>query len=327
MPQISVIVPVYKVEPYLRRCVDSILAQSFSDFELILVDDGSPDNSGVICDEYAKADTRVVVIHQENGGLSAARNAAIDWMFANSDSQWLTFIDSDDWVHPEYLERLLNAAIENDVKVSVCNFKRTVEQEVFTSIEDFLVEIWTPEDFYVHHGANGVIACCKLYQKDCFANMRYPVGKLNEDEFVTYKILFPLSSIAVIAAPMYFYYQNPCSITGSAWTPARLCSLIAQSEQANYFLAGQFTKAYQFNQGVQIRNIQKQMYQIQQTTLKLSTKKKYQRKLRASMRKLLQNNKKLFPFHQHYSDYELAYPTGMHLYWFLQVVRKKLKRM
>ena len=103
MPQISVIVPVYKVEPYLRRCVDSILGQTFTDFELILVDDGSPDNCPAICDEYARKDTRVHVIHQENGGLSAARNAGIDWAFANSDSQWLTSVDSDEWVHPEML--------------------------------------------------------------------------------------------------------------------------------------------------------------------------------------------------------------------------------
>ena len=107
MPTISVIVPVYKVEKYIHRCVDSILSQTFTDFELILVDDGSPDNCGKICDEYAEKDIRIHVIHQENGGLSAARNAGIDWVFANSDSEWITFIDSDDWVHPEYLERLL----------------------------------------------------------------------------------------------------------------------------------------------------------------------------------------------------------------------------
>ena len=119
MPQISVIVPVYKVEDCLNRCVDSILKQSFSDFELILIDDGSPDQCGAICDEYAKKDNRIVVIHQNNGGLSAARNAGIDWAFANSQSEWLTFIDSDDWVHPEYLERLLNAAITQNVSISV----------------------------------------------------------------------------------------------------------------------------------------------------------------------------------------------------------------
>ena len=106
MGRISVIVPVYKVENYLHRCVDSILGQSFADFELILVDDGSPDNCGSICDAYAVKDSRIRVIHQENGGLSAARNAGIDWVFAHSDSQWLTFIDSDDWIHGSFLQIL-----------------------------------------------------------------------------------------------------------------------------------------------------------------------------------------------------------------------------
>ena len=122
MPTISIIVPVYKVENYIHRCVDSILGQTYADFELILVDDGSPDNCGAICDDYAAKDSRVVVIHQENGGLSAARNAGIDWVLANSNSQWLTFIDSDDWVNKTYLESLLEVADEEDSLISVCNF-------------------------------------------------------------------------------------------------------------------------------------------------------------------------------------------------------------
>ena len=98
MANISVIVPVYKVEAFLNRCVDSILCQTYEDFEIILVDDGSPDTCGALCDEYARKDGRVHVIHQENGGLSAARNTGIDWAFANSTSRWLAFVDSDDWV-------------------------------------------------------------------------------------------------------------------------------------------------------------------------------------------------------------------------------------
>ena len=112
--KISVIVPIYNVEPYLRRCIDSILAQTHVNFELILVDDGSPDHCGEICDEYAMHDDRIVVIHQKNCGVAAARNAGIDWTFANSDSEWLTFVDSDDYIHPEYLERLYNELLNKD---------------------------------------------------------------------------------------------------------------------------------------------------------------------------------------------------------------------
>lgn len=106
MAAISVIVPIYKVEAFLHRCVDSILAQTFADFDLVLVDDGSPDSCGDICEEYARKDGRIHVIHQKNGGLSAARNTGIDWAQANSGSQWLAFVDSDDWVHPDFLRRL-----------------------------------------------------------------------------------------------------------------------------------------------------------------------------------------------------------------------------
>lgn len=124
MPTISVIVPVYKVEPYLNRCVDSILRQTYQDFELILVDDGSPDRCGEICDEYARQDSRIHVIHKENGGLSDARNAGIDWVEANSDSRWLIFADSDDWVHPELLARLLDAATAFDLKSASAAIRR-----------------------------------------------------------------------------------------------------------------------------------------------------------------------------------------------------------
>ena len=123
MAAISVIVPVYKVERYLKRCVDSILDQTFRDFELILVDDGSPDRCGEICEKYAEKDKRIVVLHRENGGLSAARNTGLDWIFANSNSTYVTFIDSDDWVHPQYLEILSRVIESNNVAVSVAQFE------------------------------------------------------------------------------------------------------------------------------------------------------------------------------------------------------------
>lgn len=127
MAKISIIVPVYKVENYIRRCVDSILAQTFTDFELILVDDGSPDNCGKICEEYAKKDERIVVIHKENGGLSDARNAGIDWSLKTSNSRWITFIDSDDWIHPNYLEFLYRAAKNTNCKISICGYNEIRE--------------------------------------------------------------------------------------------------------------------------------------------------------------------------------------------------------
>ena len=187
MPSISVIVPVYKVEQFLHRCVSSILAQSFTDYELILVDDGSPDACGSLCDAYAAQYGHIHVIHQKNGGLSAARNSGIDWAFANSESQWLAFIDSDDWVHPEYLEYLYRAAKETDSKISVCGFYRT-GGETGERVNLFSCEALSADDYYcneeLHEGLTAT-AWNKLYHKSLFEILRYPVGKLHEDEFTT----------------------------------------------------------------------------------------------------------------------------------------------
>ena len=121
MAEISIIVPVYKVEKYLRRCIDSIAAQTFTDWECILVDDGSPDDSGTICDEYAENDKRFRVFHQENAGVSAARNKGLD----EAKGEWICFVDSDDWIEKEMLEKMYNLAVKNKAEVVVCGCKMT----------------------------------------------------------------------------------------------------------------------------------------------------------------------------------------------------------
>lgn len=235
MPKISVIIPVYKVEQYLPRCVDSLLSQSFADFELILVDDGSPDNCPALCDEYSKKDNRIVVIHKNNGGLSDARNAGIDWAFENSDSEWLTFIDSDDWVHEKYLEILFHATTSMKTSVGVCNFKQTAGEDVFMDVVETPLSVEAAEHFYVSKMGVAVIACAKLYKKKLFSAVRYPVGRLHEDEFTTYKLLFAAKQVAYVSTPLYAYYQNQASITRSAWNPKRMEAYDAAEEQIEYF--------------------------------------------------------------------------------------------
>ena len=242
--KISVIVPVYNVEPYLCRCVDSILAQTFTDFELILVDDGSPDNCGVICDEYAEKDSRVTVIHKENGGLSDARNAGLDWTFANSNSEWITFIDSDDWVHPEYLNYLYRAVIDCKSRISVCGFEKTTGTMDFTNLEFIEFETVDSEKFYCRDGAGSVVACAKLFKKAEFANIRFPVGRLHEDAFTIYKILFNNASIVYISFPLYYYYNNENSITKGKWKKERFDEVEAFSEQIFFFKENGLDKAY-----------------------------------------------------------------------------------
>lgn len=233
MPGISVIVPVYKVEAYLSRCVDSILNQTFRDFELILVDDGSPDSCGQMCEDYAAQDSRIHVIHQENGGLSAARNAGIDWVFKNSGSQWLAFVDSDDWVAPEYLERLYGAVQETECRVSVCGLYRTAG-EALPAPEGEAPQVLAAEEYYCSesiHGGTTMVAWNKLYHRSLFETLRYPKGKLHEDEFTTYLAVYEAQKVAVLAAPLYAYFQNPAGITQTKWDPRRMHSLEAVEQQ------------------------------------------------------------------------------------------------
>ena len=134
-PKISVIVPVYKAEKYLHRCVDSILSQTFTDFELILVNDGSPDNCGAICDEYAQKDNRVRVFHKENGGVSSARNLGLD----NAKGEWITFVDSDDWLKPGCLEQLTNKLDADMIKCGIeASDKSSIWREQFRVHQQFI---------------------------------------------------------------------------------------------------------------------------------------------------------------------------------------------
>jgi glycosyltransferase involved in cell wall biosynthesis len=323
MPQISVIVPVYKVEQYLRRCVDSILAQTFSDFELILVDDGSPDNSGAICDEYAQKDDRITVIHQENGGLSAARNAAIDWVFANSDSQWLTFIDSDDWIHPEYLQRLLDAAVKHQVSISACDFETTTGDDPTIPPEHFETMLWTPENFFLEHNVTATIACAKLYRKECFESIRYPVGKLHEDEFTTYKILFAQPSVVYSPAPLYCYFTNTGSITQSG--RSRYCEdkYIAIEEQIAYFQKNGYLSACRSRMRIYLCMVHDKIIQLTADQanpdfLSLMKSKKH-RYFKAYSRLLDPNDAG--------DAWVLAniYPTKMKVYWYTRAVLRKLR--
>lgn len=319
MALISVIVPVYNVEQYIHRCIDSILSQTFSNFELILVDDGSPDQCPQICDEYAGQDQRIHVIHQKNAGLSAARNAGLDWAFANSDSQWLTFVDSDDWIHTELLDRLYNAALEKKVDISICKYQRTSGND--PQVKTAPVQLWTPEDFYVQYNVNAIVAVGKLYKKECFSNLRYPVGKIHEDEFITYQVLFRCRSIAVVDAPLYAYFCNPDGIMGSRWNPKRLEGLQAKREQLEYFKKNDYKKA-------EIRAAKALLWGTKEQLEAVSSLQytSYIRKLKRDLRKSICEYKKLLDLSpQNTSElYEAVYPNRMKLFWLWKAFLRKL---
>lgn len=233
---ISIIIPIYKVENLLERCVDSILRQTYDNIEIILVDDGSPDRCGEICDQYEIKDSRIKVIHKKNGGLSDARNAGIDV----AKGEYITFIDSDDWVSEKYVKTLYDLLVSKSADISVCNFIRTEKEEIETSNEqNELYEFNNIEaltnlcgEFYQRL----TVSWCKLYKTELFADIRFPVGKIHEDEFTTYKLLYKAKKIALTNEVLLYYWQRPDSIMGTSFKiKNRLHAIEAFQERADFF--------------------------------------------------------------------------------------------
>lgn len=223
MANVTVIVPVYKVEEYLEKCYNSLLNQRYRDIEIVLVDDGSPDSSGAICDEFASAAESdgipVYVIHQTNRGLSGARNSGIDWAIACSDSEWICFVDSDDTVADAFIEKLYDAACANYADLAVCDF-----MEVDTDGKDIheahefpccvisdnkqLFELMY-ENWRIHPAWN------KLYHKHLFTDLRFDEGKLHEDEFIIHKVLYFSRKVVFISDMLYLYLIRSSGIMGT----------------------------------------------------------------------------------------------------------------
>ena len=208
---ISVIVPVYNVEKYLDRCVKSILSQSFSDFELLLVDDGSPDRCGEMCDEYAKGDSRIKAFHKRNGGLSDARNFGIEKALG----EYLMFVDSDDYIHEQMLETLHRLITENDADLAVCSAMDVFEGKEVTQVREIREFTLNKTESYKYmlRGDGLRSACNKLYKRQTVGEVRFPVGKLYEDGFFTPQILQRVEKTAVTSRPMYYYFRRADSIT------------------------------------------------------------------------------------------------------------------
>lgn len=318
MPKISVIVPIYNVEKYLNRCVDSILKQTFTDFECILVDDGSPDKCPKICDEYAKKDMRIRVIHKENGGLSDARNAGID----AAQGEYLGFVDSDDWIHPQMYEILYNSIVENNVKMSICRAEVADEKREFRRIENPHFEVYSGLDILVSEYS--VSACTKLYHRSLFRNIRYPVGRLHEDAFVIYKLFFEAGDVAFTENVLYEYFINCEGITHSKFSLKRLEVLDAEKEQCEFFKKLGIKKYYKWA----IRHKAYTMYWQFQELLQNNDEEYIEasKAIAKELKKLLITKKiyadikvKLYP---HY--YEVAFPHFMKYYWLFGVVKKKI---
>lgn len=240
---ISVIIPVYKVEKYLHRCVDSVLGQTYQDFEVILVDDGSPDNCGAICDAYAARDARIHVIHQENAGVSAARNAGIEYALHSSDSRWIAFVDSDDWLHRQYLECLVEAAEKTGAKMSLCGriWVSAYREDAAIRKTFHLLE---SEDAFVQYYPNCTPPWGKLIDKSLLKELRFPVGVRYEDAQITHILTFLAQKVAACPEELYYYFNNAGSYTRTGWTDGRMDSITVHEKRLAYFKENGYSRAY-----------------------------------------------------------------------------------
>ncbi len=234
MDLISVIVPIYKVEPYLDRCVQSIVEQTFKNLEIILVDDGSPDACPAMCDAWAEKDSRIKVIHKENGGLSDARNAGL----AVATGEYIGFIDSDDYIAPEFLTELYDAMAQTGADIAECatayvdedgnilrqrNVAPVAQMDKLEALRRLVLEdgiyqtVWN-----------------KLYRRAVINGILFEKGKYHEDDFWTYQVFDRMEKLAVVDRPMYYYLQRAGSIIGAGYTVKRLDGLEARILRMEY---------------------------------------------------------------------------------------------
>lgn len=240
--KLSIIVPVYNVEPYLRRCIDSILAQTFTDFELILVDDGSPDNCPAICDEYAEKDPRIVVIHKQNGGLSDARNAGLDI----ARGEYIGFVDSDDFIHKQTYEIAINAARKYNADIVQWKWVpysllSEINGDIEFASDANVVEIIDlpniAESYYpqICYKVNASI-WNKLYVRKIFEKIRFPKGLIYEDYHITLQILDRAQKLVITEEKLYYYYQRTGSIMHEEYSSRCFSACIVLSKHVDYFL-------------------------------------------------------------------------------------------
>ena len=234
MELISVIVPVYKVEDCLDKCVRSIAAQTYSHLEIILVDDGSPDRCGAICDEWAEKDSRIRVIHKENGGLSDARNAGLE--IATGDL--ISFIDSDDWIEPGFLQLLWDAMERENAQIAACAVELVDETGKVLRLRGIVQEPVVEKmeglrRLILEDGIHQTV-WNKLYRRQVLEGIFFEKGKCHEDDFWTYQVFDRMDRLAIVDRPMYHYLQRSGSIMGAGYSLKRLDALEARYHRMEY---------------------------------------------------------------------------------------------
>ena len=241
---ISVIVPVFNSASYLHRCLESLVAQTFQDLEIILVNDGSTDTSLQICNEWAQKDNRVKVINKENGGAASSRNLGLSL----SKGEFIGFVDSDDWIHPKMYELLYNAIRSHQADIIECDFQTVNEVCELSSDVDESLEITklNPEEALeelIRERRIHQVPWNKLYRRNVIGNIKFPEGIICEDEFWTYQVISRATSIVCVKAILYFYYQSVDSVMRASYSQRRLVCIKAYEERLA-FVTRYFPRLY-----------------------------------------------------------------------------------
>lgn len=328
MPFISVIVPVYNSERFLQRCLDSILNQTFSDFELILIDDGSTDSSGKICDDFKCKDKRIIVCHQDNQGSAVARNNAI----AMAKGEYLAFVDSDDYIHPRYLEILSYIARQRDADIVVCSFAKGLEE----SFKWNSYEIINPDSYGAYKGdvffkdfekkesLKIWVLWDKLFRRECFNGIKMPAGRVYQDNAVIYRILFAADKVIDTDFILYYYYANENSTTSrNKFKISRLDWLLVLEEMYNFFfekreyeLYYKYRKRYLFDAIYLYEKMLDSIPNARETDI---LKNKIIKRYKHERKELGLNGDNSFRL------YKLAYPLKAKIYPYYKKIKKRLK--
>ncbi len=231
LPLVSVVAPVYNIRDYVRKCLESITRQSYENLEVIVVDDGSTDGSGEICDQFAKMDARVRVVHQKNGGLSSARNAGLK----KAKGEFVCFIDGDDYIRKDFILDLYNAARDNEAEIAICGFNKEIPRGEVLSGEEATVRLLIEQENLE------IVAWNKLYKKALFVEngIEYPEGEKHEDSLTTYKLLSLAKKVAYVPKSLYVYVERGGSIMDSVKIAPRLKMREKAAEEAIRFFKGQ----------------------------------------------------------------------------------------
>ncbi len=253
MSEISVIVPVYNSIRYLPRCLGSLLSQTFTDFELLLIDDGSTDGSGELCESYAARDSRVRTLRQSNRGQAAARNAGIDLALSGG-SKYLAFVDSDDFAAAQYLEALYEA-IRCGVKISSVLFAETDGRDIPAAPKKGRLAVVGAEDYYCNASLLPFVAWGKLFDRSCFESLRFPEVPKHEDTMLIYRLIFGAERIAVSASRFYFYFINRDGVSAKKRSPYALLELEAMDAQLAFFAENGYDRALRHCAAVEARMI------------------------------------------------------------------------